>query len=60
MKLSGSESLAAVGNVFFGFGKAANSLSIQGKKLQSGSVGTYLFAFVLGVSAILIYLFIAQ
>lgn len=50
----------AVGNMFFGFGKVANSLSIQGKKLQSGSVGTYLFAFVLGVSAILIYLFIAQ
>jgi len=44
----------------FGFGKAANELSFQGKKLQNGSVGLYLFAFVLGLCAIISYLFLAQ
>jgi NADH-quinone oxidoreductase subunit L len=42
----------------FGFGKVANELSFQGKKLQSGSVGFYLFAFVIGFCAIISYLFI--
>ena len=50
----------AASNLVFGFGKVANSLSMQGKKLQTGSVGLYLFAFVIGVCALLIYLFIAQ
>ena len=49
----------AASNLVFGFGKAANSLSMQGKKLQTGSVGLYLFGFVIGVCALLIYLFIA-
>ena len=43
----------------FGFGKAANELSFQGKKLQTGSIGLYLFMFVLGFCAIISYLFIA-
>ena len=49
----------AIGSLVFGFGKGAYFLSNQGKKLQTGSVGFYLFAFVIGVCAILIYLFIA-
>ncbi|WP_348798048.1 NADH-quinone oxidoreductase subunit L [Flavobacterium adhaerens] len=46
--------------VVFGFGKVASELSFQGKKLQNGSVGLYLFAFVLGLCAIISYLFLAQ
>ena len=44
--------------VVFGFGKAANELSFQGKKLQNGSIGFYLFMFVIGFCAIITYLFI--
>jgi NADH-quinone oxidoreductase subunit L len=44
--------------VVFGFGKAANELSFQGKKLHNGSVGFYLFVFVVGFCAIISYLFI--
>ena len=50
----------AASNLVFGFGKAANGLAVQGKKLQTGSIGLYLFAFVIGVCAIFIYLFLAQ
>ena len=42
----------------FGFGKLANELSFQGKKLQTGSIGFYLFIFVIGFCAIISYLFI--
>lgn len=41
----------------FGLGKATNELAFQGKKLQNGSIGFYLFAFVIGVCAILTYLY---
>ena len=44
----------------FGLGKIANELAFQGKKLQTGSIGLYLFAFVLGLCAIVSYLFLAQ
>ena len=44
----------------FGFGKATEAIGTQGKKIQSGSIGLYLFAFVLGVCVILTCLFIAQ
>ena len=44
----------------FGLGKAANELAFQGKKLQTGSIGLYLFAFVLGLCAIVSYIFLAQ
>ena len=44
----------------FGLGKVTNELAFQGKKLQSGSVGLYLFAFVLGLCAIISYIFLAQ
>jgi len=44
----------------FGLGKVTNEISFQGKKIQNGSVGLYLFAFVLGLCAIISYLFLAQ
>jgi NADH-quinone oxidoreductase subunit L len=50
----------ALGGIVYGFGTVANGLSNQGKKLQSGSIGLYLFAFVIGVLAIVSYLFLAQ
>jgi NADH-quinone oxidoreductase subunit L len=43
----------------FGLGKVTNAIGTQGRIVQNGSVGLYLFAFVLGVCAILTYLFIA-
>jgi len=43
----------------FGTGKLAYYLSEQGKMLQNGSVGLYLFVFVLGFSTIVYYLFLA-
>ena len=40
-----------------GLGTFANELSYQGKKLQNGNIGLYLFAFVFGVCAIIYYIF---
>ncbi len=42
----------------FGFGKVTNEIAFQGKKMHNGSVGLYLFAFVIGVVAIITYLFL--
>ena len=50
----------ALGNVVYGFGTAVNGISNQGRKLQTGSIGLYLFAFVIGILAIVSYLFLAQ
>ena len=50
----------ALGKVVFSFGTVANGLGTQGKKLQTGSIGLYLFAFVIGVLGIITYLFIAK
>lgn len=50
----------ALAAIVLGFGKAANELSYQGKKLQNGSIGFYLFAFVIGFCAIVSYLILAQ
>ncbi len=44
----------------FSFGSAANALGSQGKKAHNGNIGLYLFMFVLGICALIIYLFIAQ
>lgn len=44
----------------FGLEKIANELAFQGKKLQSGSIGFYLFVFVIGLCTIITYLFLAQ
>ncbi|MEP7093057.1 MAG: NADH-quinone oxidoreductase subunit L, partial [Flavobacterium sp.] len=46
--------------VVFGLGKVTNELAFQGKKLQTGSIGLYLFVFVLGLCAIVSYIFLAQ
>ena len=50
----------AVSGFVFGFGRAANEIAYQGKKLQNGNVGFYLFAFVLGVCGIISYVFLAK
>ena len=50
----------ALGKIVFGFGTVAYGISVQGRKLQTGSIGLYLFAFVIGVVAIVSYLFIVQ
>jgi NADH-quinone oxidoreductase subunit L len=47
-----------VSGFVFGLGKTVNWLGNQGKIVQNGSIGLYLFAFVLGISSILIYLFL--
>ena len=47
-------------SLVFGFGKLTNELGYQGKKVHSGSIGLYVFAFVLGLCAIITYLFLAQ
>ena len=44
----------------FGLGKITNELGSQGRKLHNGSIGFYLFAFVIGLCAIISYLFLAQ
>jgi NADH-quinone oxidoreductase subunit L len=44
--------------VVFGLGKLTNEIALQGKKVHNGSVGLYLFAFVIGVVAIITYLFL--
>ena len=48
----------ALSGFVFGLGKATNFVGIQGKTVQNGNIGLYLFAFVFGVSSILIYLFL--
>jgi len=50
----------ALGKVVFSFGTLANGIGTQGKKLHTGSIGLYLFVFVIGIVAIITYLFIAQ
>lgn len=47
-------------SLVFSLGKVTNELGFQGKKIQNGSIGRYLFAFVLGICAIITYLFLAQ
>ena len=44
----------------FGLGKVTNEIAFQGKRIHNGSVGLYLFAFVIGVIVILTYLFLQQ
>ncbi|NDP27366.1 MAG: NADH-quinone oxidoreductase subunit L [Flavobacterium sp.] len=42
----------------FGLGKVTNEIALKGKKVHNGSVGLYLFAFVIGVIVIITYLFL--
>ncbi len=46
--------------VVFGLGKVTLALGAQGRKVHNGNTGFYLFAFVLGVIALVTYLFIVQ
>ncbi len=46
--------------VVFGFAKVTLALGAQGRKVHNGNTGLYLFAFVLGVIALITYLFIVQ
>ena len=46
--------------IVFGLGKVTLALGAQGRKVHNGNTGLYLFAFVLGVIAIVTYLFIVQ
>ncbi|AWG24872.1 NADH-quinone oxidoreductase subunit L [Flavobacterium kingsejongi] len=50
----------ALSGFIFGLGKLTNGIGTQGKAIQNGSVGFYLFVFVLGVSSIIAYLFLVQ
>jgi len=45
-------------SMVFGLGKVTNEIAFQGKRIHIGSVGLYLFAFVIGVIAIITYLFL--
>lgn len=47
-------------NIVFGFGTVADGLALQGKKLQNGNIGFYLFAFVFGLCSIVYYLFFVR
>ncbi|MCG9791721.1 NADH-quinone oxidoreductase subunit L [Flavobacterium algicola] len=47
-------------SLVFGLGKITNELGYQGKKIQNGSIGLYVLFFVLGLCAIVTYLFLAQ
>jgi len=49
-----------ISGIVSGLGFVANELSYQAKKSQNGNISLYLFVFVIGVSAILYYLFIAN
>jgi NADH-quinone oxidoreductase subunit L len=51
---------AAFSGFIFGLGKAANMLGGEGRTLQTGSIGFYLFAFVLGICSIIVYIFLAK
>lgn len=50
----------AFSGFIFGLGKIANLLGAEGKTLQNGSIGFYLLTFVLGVCAIVTYIFLAK
>ncbi|NMH28698.1 NADH-quinone oxidoreductase subunit L [Flavobacterium silvaticum] len=47
----------ALSGFVYGFGKVTNAIGDQGRLLQNGSVGRYLFFFVMGMVAIVSYLF---
>ena len=49
-----------ISSLIFGLGKVTIALSAQGRKVHNGSIGLYLFVFVIGICAIISYLFLAQ
>jgi len=50
----------ALSGFVFGLGKVTMEVGYYGRKLQNGNIGLYLFAFVIGICAIISYLFLAQ
>lgn len=50
----------ALSNIVFGFARFTQGFGLQGKSLQNGNVGFYLFAFVLGLIAIISYIFLSK
>ncbi|AXG73554.1 NADH-quinone oxidoreductase subunit L [Flavobacterium arcticum] len=48
----------AFSGFIFGLGKVANAIGAQGRSAQNGSVGLYLFVFVLSVCSIIAYIFL--
>jgi len=50
----------AFSGFIFGLGRVTTMLGTEGKTLQNGSIGFYLFAFVLGVCSIIVYIFLAK
>lgn len=49
---------ALISSIVSGFGKIVGLLSIPMRSIQNGSVGMYLFVFVLGFCSLIIYLFL--
>lgn len=47
-----------ISGIVAGFGFVAKSLSIPAKEIQNGSLGLYLFVFVLGFCSLIVYLFL--
>lgn len=47
-------------SMVFGLGSTANGLAAVGRRVQNGNIALYLLVFVLGVCAIISYLFLAQ
>ena len=50
----------ALSNLVVGVARLTQGFGLQGKTLQNGNVGFYLFAFVLGLIAILSYIFLSK
>lgn len=50
----------ALSGFIFGLGRLANALGTSGKTIQNGSIGFYLLVFVLGMSSIIVYIFLAK
>ena len=50
----------AISGTIFSLASLTNSIANQGRKLQNGNIGFYLFAFVFGICAILYYLFFTR
>jgi NADH-quinone oxidoreductase subunit L len=44
----------------FGLGSTANGLAAVGRSVHNGNIGRYFLVFILGVCAIISYLFLAQ
>ncbi|MFL9843185.1 NADH-quinone oxidoreductase subunit L [Flavobacterium rhizosphaerae] len=51
---------AALSGIVYGFGKLANALGEEGRTMQNGSIGFYLFIFVMGICSIVGYIFLIK